>query len=68
MTSKDASEIHPEFNIWYKHLILSSKPISLPDPIVDNTPPTVSISAPTGGATVSGTILPPAPPRNLELK
>ncbi len=59
-TNKDASQATPTGYTWYDDLVISTQPIAMangstPPPSSDTTPPTVSISAPASGSTVSGT-------------
>src|SRR3989454_860388 len=58
-TNKDPNQAHPVGYTWFDDLIISTQPIAMGSgspPPSDTTPPTVSISSPANGSTVSGTI------------
>jgi carbon monoxide dehydrogenase subunit G len=56
-TGKDPSATYPVAYTWYDDLIISTQPISMGStPAADTNPPTVSLTSPANGSTVSSTI------------
>lgn len=58
-TGKDSTQVTPSANVWYDEVIVSTSRINdpgVPSAPGDTTPPTVAVTAPGNGATVSGSV------------